>query len=232
MTTYDGHAFPYYRSADDIRRQQFTHRMRGLDEDEVQAFLDLLADQTQSDDTEMTQLRREIEWLRAENDRLRADNDSLRAQASGGVQDAGSYGASSVMGHAQEVADQLVEEAVRRAGELIATAHREESEIIRQAREQADAVLWDAHEARRNGTATGYAASVAELERLRAYARDARTQLRSALETLEQVERSGDIPLPPGSAIGEIPLQAVETTIVWPRNLDPHPVRPALGTGE
>jgi cell division initiation protein len=230
--TYDGHAFPYYRSADDIRSQEFTHRMRGLDEDEVLAFLDLLADQTESDDTEMTQLRREIEWLRAENDRLRADNEHLRAQTTGGVQDHDSDGASSVLGHAQQVADQLVEEAVRRAGELITSAHREESEIIRQAHEKADAVLWDANEARRNGTANGYAASVAELERLRACARDARSQLRSALETLDHVERPRETSLPQGPTVGDIPQQPVETTIVWPRNLDSYSVRPALGTGE
>jgi DivIVA domain-containing protein len=223
--TYDGHAFPYYRSADDIRRQQFTHRMRGLDEDEVLAFLDLLADQTASDDTEMTQLRREVE-------RLRAENDSLRAQAPGGTRDESGDGAAAVLGHAQQVADQLVEEAVRRAGELIAAAHREETEILRRAHEKAGAALWDADEARRSGRANGYAASVAELERLRSHARDARSQLRSALETLEELERSGDTSLGLSSAISDIPRQSTETTIVWPRNLDPYPVRGSLGTGE
>jgi len=81
VTQQQEHVFPYYRSPEDIRRQEFNHRMRGLDEYEVQEFLGLLADQVKATELERAEFH-------AENERLRAEVESLRSKGSepeGGV---------------------------------------------------------------------------------------------------------------------------------------------------
>ncbi len=127
------HAFLYYRSPEDIRKQEFSHRMRGVDADEVYEFLDLLADQVSSTEVERTEHLRDNERLNRENDQLRFENERLRAelqaaqeQRTGSTHGETSAQAAALLAQAQEVADQLVEEAVQHARDLIASArHRE-----------------------------------------------------------------------------------------------------------
>jgi DivIVA domain-containing protein len=64
MTEQQERSFPYYRSPSTIRTEEFSHRMRGLDEAEVREFLDLLADQVQAGDLERNEMRTENERLR------------------------------------------------------------------------------------------------------------------------------------------------------------------------
>ena len=67
-----------------IRSEVFGHRMRGLDEEEVRDFLDLVADQVQVTDAELARQRTEIEGLRAENHALRAENEALHKESQAG----------------------------------------------------------------------------------------------------------------------------------------------------
>jgi DivIVA domain-containing protein len=97
-----------------IRSEVFGHRLRGLDEEEVRDYLDLLAEQVERSNAE-------IDRLRAENDGLRADVLLLRQQlahAETGPQ------AAALLAEAQQVADQLVQEAVVRARDLMMSARR------------------------------------------------------------------------------------------------------------
>lgn len=192
MTTHqqEEHVFPYYRSPSAIRGQVFTHRVRGLDEAEVREYLDLLADQVQAADHERAEVR-------AENERLRAENARLRGDAPGNGSDDISPQAVALFSQAQQVADQLVEEAVRHARDLMTAARAQQREILQQAHEAAEAA---AREARPLHPSEGQIlpmAPVAEVEYVRTFARVAQVQLRSVLEALaEQVDKLGEVSAP------------------------------------
>lgn len=145
--TQQEHPFHYYRSPDEIREVQFSHRVRGLDEYEVAEFLDLLADQVHATNLEIARLR-------DERDRLRQDNDRLRAEGPRGPVPVSSYSAPEAQPHAaslllnaQKVADDLVEEAVRRARDMLTVARAEKNAILRNAKEEAAALLVEARDA-------------------------------------------------------------------------------------
>ncbi len=201
MTQQQEHAFPYYRSPDDIRGQEFSHRMRGLDEYEVQEFLDLLADQVRATEHERAEYRQENERLRAEVERL---SNQQPEHEPGGV----SPQAVILFSQAQQVADQLVEEAVRHARDLMTSARNQQREILQQAQRAAenavrasDVALADVPAA---AAASGYTTPVSEIEYVRTFARVAQVQLRSVLEALtEQVDKLGEVPkLSPGQSEG------------------------------
>jgi DivIVA domain-containing protein len=140
------HPFHYYRSPADIREVQFSHRIRGVDEYEVAEFLDLLADQVQATDLEMRRLREENDHLRAENEHLRTESRPVAAALPAATGPEGNPQAASLLLNAQRVADDLVEEAVRRTREMLTVARAERSAILRNAQEAAAAMLIEARE--------------------------------------------------------------------------------------
>ncbi len=186
VTTQDEQVFPYYRSPSAIRDQEFTHRMRGLDEAEVYEYLDLLADQVQSTEIEQAELRADQQRLRTENERLRAENERLRAAPRELAPVERTPETVALFSQAQQVADQVVEEAVRHARDLIASARSEQREILQRAREEAAAqppAVWS----------DGAVTPSPELDYVRTFARVAQVQLRSVVQALaEQVERLGE----------------------------------------
>ena len=188
MTQKHDHAFPYYRSPADIRGQEFSHRMRGLDEYEVNEFLDLLADQVQATEHERAEHRAEIERLRAEVERLRNQRPDT---PSGEI----SPQAVALFSQAQQVADQLVEEAVRHARDLMTSARNQQREILQRAHEAADNAVRVSSAVLPDGAVGGYNTPVQEIEYVRTFARVAQVQLRSVLDALtEQVEKLGEVP--------------------------------------
>jgi cell division initiation protein len=180
--------FPYYRSPHSIRNEVFSQRLRGLDADEVDEYLNLLADQVETTERERSELLAEIERLKAEVAR------------SGGRADlAPSVGAdpreaSVVLLQAQQVADQLVEEAVARAQEIIAQAHVQQREILQAAHRAAEAAAHEAAQASARNMTTYVSASAPEVEYARRFTRVAQVQLRTVLEALvDQVEALGQV---------------------------------------
>lgn len=179
MTNHYVHDFPYYRSPDSIRNEAFSHRMRGVDEADVREYLDMLADQVQAADKERAAVR-------AENDRLRTENARLRREEpQGGTQEI-SADSIALFSHAQQVADQLVEEAVVHARDLMASARLQQREILQQAH---DAAATAAHgSAGANAAVAGagldYTTPIPEIEYVRTFTRVAQAQLRSVLEAL------------------------------------------------
>lgn len=115
-----------HESPSDIRREAFGHRLRGLAEDEVRDYLDLLADQFQALDDERAERRKEIDDLRRENRALREE---IAKAADLGPQ------AEALLHQAQQVADQVVEDAVRHARTLIMAALSQQAHSVRQAQE-------------------------------------------------------------------------------------------------
>jgi DivIVA domain-containing protein len=172
-------AFPYYRSPSAIRSEAFSHRVRGFDEAEVREFLDLLADQVQAGDAE----RRE---LRAEIGRLSQEVESLRGRPQAPATGETSPHALLVLRQAQQVADQLVEEAVSQSREL-----------MRSTRDERRAILEQAHEANPSAGPPAAASSLPppDIEYVRTLSRTAQVQLRSVLDALsEQLDTLGRPP--------------------------------------
>lgn len=172
--TQDQKIFPY-RSPESIRDQQFTHRMRGLDEAEVYEYLDLLADQVRASERERSELRAEIQ--------RREETPDINPQAV------------ILFSQAQQVADQLVEEAVRHARDLMISARNQQREILQRAHEAAESAVRESAATRADGTVTGYTTPVPEIEYVRTFTRVAQIQLRSVLDALsEQVDKLEDMP--------------------------------------
>lgn len=181
-----------YRSPEAIRSESFSYGVRGLDEEEVRQYLGLLADQVAAAD-------REREELRAEADRLRGEA-ARRAGAAGGADAEVNPEAVLLLSQAQEVADQLVEEAVVHARDLMTSARNQQREILEQAHRAAESAAREAAEVAGRqlvgATAGGDSDSpVPEIEYVRTFARVAQVQLRSVIDALaEQVDRLGDVP--------------------------------------
>jgi cell division initiation protein len=129
--------------------------------------------------------------LRAENDRLRSE------QPAGGEI---SPQAVALFSQAQQVADQLVEEAVRHARDLMQSARNQQRDILQRAHEAAEAAVHSSGAVLPDGNVGGYTTPVAEVEYVRTFARVAQVQLRSVLDALtEQVDKLGEVPrLGPG----------------------------------
>lgn len=225
MTQEHEQVFPYYRSPATIRGEAFSHRVRGLDEEEVREYLDLLADQIQAHDQERSEIRAENERLRVELERLRND----RPEPAG---DEITPQAVALFSQAQQVADQLVEEAVRHARDLMSSARNQQREILSQAHHAAETAAREATEAAARDAGVdvaempvGYTTPVPEIEYVRTFARVAQVQLRSVLEALtEQVEKLGEVPrlsqgAPPPATDMRSPRSAPEEN----RELDSRP---------
>ena len=187
--------FPYYRSPATIRGEEFSHRMRGLDEEEVREYLGLLADQVESADRERITLHDEIAQLRSEIHRLRAaqperSEDDITPQAV------------MLFSQAQEVADQLVEEAVVHARDLMTSARNQQREILEEAHRAAEAAARESAQvsgrdmvSAATSSALDYDRPVPEIEYVRTFSRVAQVQLRSVLDALaEQVDKLGEVP--------------------------------------
>jgi len=132
--TSDEHVSLYYRSPRDIRNEAFTHRMRGLDEDEVREYLDLLADQTAAFERERGEMLDELERLRAAAEQSGEHAPSTPSSVPVSASDGGQVQVAAVLTHAQGVADQLLDDASRRAQDIVAAAQRRGHEVVRQAR--------------------------------------------------------------------------------------------------
>jgi cell division initiation protein len=184
--------FPYYRSPAAIRNEVFTQRMRGLDPVEVHEYLDLLADQVQACERERAELFDEIDRLRGEVARL--GGSAPPAPAPQAAQRDAAPQAALLLSQAQQVADQLVEEAVAHARDLLAEARQQQREILEAAHRAAESTAREAAQVSARTATTYVSASAPEVEYARRFTRVAQVQLRSVLEALcEQVEQLGQV---------------------------------------
>jgi cell division initiation protein len=213
------HDFPYYRSPSAIRGEMFSHRMRGIDEEEVREYLYLLADQVQSMERERADLLAEVQRLRGEA-RVRPAP----------VVEADSPRAALVMSQAQQVADQLVEEAVVHARDLLASARHQQREILEAAHRAAEAAAREAAQASARNVTAYVSAAAPEVEYARRFTQVAQVQLRSVLEALcEQVEQLGQVSrlYQDGLRPTYVEQTALRTEVPWDALMDPIPVQPA-----
>lgn len=206
---------PYYRSPSAIRSEEFTHRMRGLDEAEVREYLDLIASQVEAADRERAQTFAQLEQLRSDNERLSAELQRVRAdlaeqEAAG---DRVNEQAVELFSQAQLVAEEMIETVTRDARERLGQARTQEQKILQEALEAAEKTRREAEAAIARATGSrprtstfdreigrsvaDAGAATAELEHVRSFARVAQAQMQSIMDALAaQVERLGDTPAP------------------------------------
>lgn len=172
-------------SAHAVRNATFSVRIRGLDESEVHDFLEEIAGELQQQEREVSALRDEVNRLR-EQERLAAEQESEPEISDQAV---------ALFSQAQQVADNLIAEAVEHARDLMATARAQQRDIMTEAHEAAEAAVRQSEAANADGSIGGYNTPVPEIEYVRTFAQVAQVQLRSVLDALnDQVEKLGELP--------------------------------------
>ena len=166
----------------DVRRKTFNVRFRGLDHNEVRAFLRTLAD-------DLERLDGQIVTLTQENERLRGELEESEARPQEEVTDH----AVTLLNQAQQLADALIDEAMQSARDLLLTARSQQRDVIEQASTAAKGAV-----ARATATierAGSEDPSVQDIEYIRMFAKVAQVQFRAVLDALnEQVNRLTDVP--------------------------------------
>jgi DivIVA domain-containing protein len=153
-------------SPQDIEAQVFREKFKGYDQDEVDGFLDRVADR-------LTQLVREREELLERVERVEADAaDSIEAERL----------LKRTLITAQRTADETVAEAIAQANQSIAEAEQRAHQIVSDAQERATEVVADAE--RRAGDLV--AQGRREIEQRRAAADSELSQVREAIGELQR----------------------------------------------
>ena len=163
---------------------------RGLDESEVRAFCDRVANEMTRTLTERTALESEVR-------RLRERVIGVRAQAGpGAAPDEAQVQAVNVLTMAQRTADRYVADAQDYSRELAQDAHLRHDEILREAQVRASMILEEAHASAQaaadrvppaqdyGDAGAGQREAEAELAYLRTFSQVCRAHLRAYLESL------------------------------------------------
>ena len=166
----------------DVRRKNFTVRLRGFDQDEVRSFVAGLADDVEG-------LQAQVATLTLGNDSLRAEFSEPPAEAMDQVTDQ----AVSVLNQSQQLADSLIDEAMQSARDLLLTARSQQRDIMEQAKVAANGAVSRATAiAERAGSQDP---SLQDVEYIRMFAKVAQVQFRAVLDALnEHVNRLGELP--------------------------------------
>jgi DivIVA domain-containing protein len=177
MTNSDQRVGAHHQTPAAIRDVTFQRRMLGLDGDKVYEYLDQLADQVQANERALGEARAENERLHAELQRARAELDELD-QVGGRVNEQ----VVELFSQAQLVAEEMVQDVSRDARERIGMARAHERQIV-------DAALSTAG------------------DQVRSYARTARAQMESVMESFaKEVERLGSPSLSDGPPAAARPM--------------------------
>jgi DivIVA domain-containing protein len=175
-------------SPQDVRRKNFTVRLRGLDPDEVRYFLAGLANDLQGIQAQVATLTQENETLRQENQLLHSD----LSEARGRPMEQATDQAVSVLNQAQQLADSLIDEAMQSARDLLLTARSQQRDIMEQAKVAANGAVSRATAiAERAGSQDP---SLRDVEYVRMFAKVAQVQFQAVLDALnEHVNRLGEL---------------------------------------
>lgn len=111
----------------DVRRKEFKHSVRGYNADQVDDFLDTVADEFEHTYSENLRMREEISSLRDRLEQFEKLEDSIQ----------------SALVHAEHAANDLRESATREAEDLRGSAIREAEYTIKEAQDRAQQMLAD-----------------------------------------------------------------------------------------
>jgi DivIVA domain-containing protein len=175
-------------SPQDVRRKNFTVRLRGLDPSEVRSFLAGLADQLEGIQAQVGKLTEENQILIQEN-QLHSELSEVWARPMEQATDQ----AVSVLNQAQQLADSLIDEATQSARDLLLTARSQQRDLMEQAKVAADGAVGRATAiAERAGSRDP---SLRDVEYVRMFAKVAQVQFQAVLDALnEHVNRLGQQP--------------------------------------
>ena len=206
-------------SSQDVRRKTFNVRLRGLDHNEVRAFLRTLADDLERLDGQITAMSGQITTLTEENARLRGQLEDVELSPHEEVTDH----AVMLLNQAQQLADALIDEAMQSARDLLLTARSQQRDVMEQASTSAKGAV-----ARATATierANRDDPSFEDIEYIRMFAKVAQVQFRAVLDALnEQVNRLGEVP-----EIVEPPRPAVEREAIAENSRGPRSVSSGPG---
>lgn len=180
----------------DVRRKNFTVRLRGIDPGEVRHYLTGLADELEGIQTQAAVLTQENQALRGQLDKARAELDSARseldeARSSDPMENATDQ-AVSVLNQAQQLADSLIDEAMQSARDLLLTARSQQRDIMEQAKVTAKGAVSRATSIAERASSED--ASGRDVEYIRMFAKVAQVQFQAVLDALnEQVSKLGEV---------------------------------------
>jgi DivIVA domain-containing protein len=161
------HDSPRYQTPEAIRDETFRRRMKGLDADTVYGYLDLLADQVQAMESQLSESRAANERLQAELRRVQAELDEYEQ-----VGDRVNEQVIQLFSEAQLVAEEMVQDVSRDARERLGQARAHERRIVEEAIDTAG-------------------------KHVRSYARTAQAQMQSVMDSFaSEVDRLGSTRLP------------------------------------
>jgi DivIVA domain-containing protein len=172
---------------DEVRRQDFTLRFRGLDPNEVRGFLNAIAD-------DLARLHEQVRTLTEDNGRLGGQLQHVQAElqrAQANPQEQVTDQAVLLLDQAQQLADALIDEGMQSARDLLMAARHQQRDIVEPGREADYEAVVQAmanadHLVRQN------ASQSSDVEDVRMFAKVAQAQFRAVLDALdEQVSRLG-----------------------------------------
>jgi DivIVA domain-containing protein len=171
----------------DVRRKNFSVRLRGVDPGEVRSYLTGLADELEGIQTQVAVLTQENQALRRQLEEARSSLEEARVDPMEHATDQ----AVSVLNQAQQLADSLIDEAMQSARDLLLTARSQQRDVMEQAKVAAKGAVNRATSiAERAGNED---ASGRDVEYIRMFAKVAQVQFQAVLDALnEQVSRLGE----------------------------------------
>jgi cell division initiation protein len=173
----------------EVRRKNFTVRLRGVDPGEVRLYLTGIADEIEGIQSQLAVLTQENESLRAQLEESRTELGEARADPMELATDQ----AVSVLNQAQQLADSLIDEAMQSARDLLLTARSQQRDIMEQAKVAAKGAVNRATAIAEQ--AGSQDASVRDVEYIRMFAKVAQVQFQAVLDALnEHVTRLGEVP--------------------------------------
>jgi cell division septum initiation protein DivIVA len=187
----------------DLRRKNFTVRLRGFDQDEIRFFMAGLADQLEGIQTQVATLTQENQTLTQENQTLTQENQTLTqenqllrselSETEADPMELATDQAVSVLNQAQQLADSLIDEAMQSARDLLLTARSQQRDVMEQAQVAAKGAVNRATAiAERAGSEDG---SVRDIEYIRMFVKVAQVQFQAVLDALnEHVNRLDEAP--------------------------------------
>lgn len=182
-------------SPHDVRRKNFTVRLRGIDPGEVRHFLTGLADELEGIQTQVAVLTQENQALRGQLDQARTDIDTARSEldeARSDPMENATDQAVSVLNQAQQLADSLIDEAMQSARDLLLTARSQQRDIMEQAKVTAKGAVSRATSIAERASSED--ASGRDVEYIRMFAKVAQVQFQAVLDALnEQVSKLGEV---------------------------------------
>jgi DivIVA domain-containing protein len=172
----------------DVRRKNFSVRLRGVDPGEVRSYLTGLADELEGIQTQVAVLTQENQALRRQLEEARSTLEEARADPMEHATDQ----AVSVLNQAQQLADSLIDEAMQSARDLLLTARSQQRDIMEQAKVAAKGAVTRATAIAEQ--AGSQDPSVRDVEYIRMFAKVAQVQFQAVLDALnEQVSRLGEV---------------------------------------